>query len=343
MEAKKIIITGGATRIGAAIAKSLVNYETKMVIHFNKSKSNALKLKKELEELGAETFLLKADLNNFKQTNSLIKNAYTKMRGLDCLINNASVFENDNLENFSEKSFSKHININLKAPAILTQNFNKLMKNKEGCIVNIIDQRVEKLTPFFFSYTLSKSSLAILTKTSAMKLAPNIRVNGISPGPTLKNKRQSERHFKKQWKSIILRKKVDLENICNGVKFLIESKSITGEIIIKDLTLNILVGIHNFEKKKKQRVKFNIEIMTDPYVSPNSKNLNSILNYEEVVIKIEKLAGSKHHELLEDLAENIFKIIFKNKLVKKINLKLEKLDILKKTKSVGIEVSKTKT
>ena len=231
MEAKKIIITGGATRIGAAIAKSLVSFDSKMVIHFNKSKSSALRLKKELEELGAETYLLKADLNNFKQTNSLIKTAYKKMKGLDCLINNASIFENDNLENFSEKLFTKHININLKAPAILIQNFKKLLNDKEGCIVNIIDQRVEKLTPFFFSYTLSKSSLAILTKTSAMKLAPNIRVNGVSPGPTLKNKRQSERHFKKQWKSIILRRKVDLENICNGVKFLIENKSITGEII----------------------------------------------------------------------------------------------------------------
>tara|TARA_B100000575_G_scaffold6667_1_gene4972 strand:- start:43 stop:438 length:396 start_codon:yes stop_codon:yes gene_type:complete len=114
------------------------------------------------------------------------------------------------------------------------------------------------------------------------------------------------------------------------------------KVIIKDFILNILVGIHNFEKKKKQRVKFNIEILTDPYVSPNSNNLNSILNYEDVVMKIEKLTDSKHHELLEDLAENIFNIIFKNKLVKKINLKLEKLDILKKTKSVGIEVSKTK-
>ena len=114
------------------------------------------------------------------------------------------------------------------------------------------------------------------------------------------------------------------------------------KVIINDLTLNILVGIHNFEKKKKQRVKFNIEILTDPHVSPNSKNLNSILNYEEVVMKIEKLTDSKHHELLEDLAENIFDIIFENKLVKKINLKLEKLDILKKTKSVGIEISKTK-
>ena len=114
------------------------------------------------------------------------------------------------------------------------------------------------------------------------------------------------------------------------------------KVIIKDLTLSIFVGIHSFEKKKKQRVKFNIEILTDPYVSPDSRDLNSILNYEEVVIKIEKLTELKHHELLEDLAENIFNIMFKNKLVKKVILKLEKLDILKKTKSVGIEVSKTK-
>jgi len=114
------------------------------------------------------------------------------------------------------------------------------------------------------------------------------------------------------------------------------------KVVIKDLTLNIFVGIHSFEKKRKQRVKFNIEILTDPYVYPNSKDLNSILNYEEVVMQIEKLANLKHHELLEDLAESIFNIIFKNKLVKKINLKLEKIDIIKKTKSVGIEVSKTK-
>ena len=114
------------------------------------------------------------------------------------------------------------------------------------------------------------------------------------------------------------------------------------KVIIKDLTLNISVGIHSFEKKKKQRVKFNIEILTDPYVSPNNKDLNSILNYEEIVAKIEKLVNYKHHELLEDLAENIFNILFKNKLVKQIDLKLEKLDILKKTKSVGIAVSKTK-
>ena len=131
METKKIIITGGATRIGAAIAKSLVSYNTKISIHFNKSKKSALKLKKELEEIGAKAYLLKADLNNSKQTQNLIKNAYKKMKGLDCLINNASIFENDNLENFSEKSFTRHLNINLKAPAILTRNFKKLINKQD--------------------------------------------------------------------------------------------------------------------------------------------------------------------------------------------------------------------
>ena len=114
------------------------------------------------------------------------------------------------------------------------------------------------------------------------------------------------------------------------------------KVIIKDLILNIFVGIHNFEKKKKQRVKFNVEILTNPYVFPNNKDLKSIINYEEIVSKIEKLTHLKHHELLEDLSENIFNMIFQNKLVRKVNIKIEKMDILKKTKSVGIEVSKSK-
>ena len=114
------------------------------------------------------------------------------------------------------------------------------------------------------------------------------------------------------------------------------------KVIIKDLILNMSIGIHTFEKKKKQRVKLNIEILTNPHVYPNNKDLNTILNYEEVVKKIEKLTHLKHHELIEDLAENIFNMLFKNKLVKKIDLRIEKLDIIKKTNSVGIEVSKSK-
>ena len=234
MEAKKIIITGGATRVGAAIAKSLAGYEVDITIHYNKSKNLANKLKKELEDLGSSCYLIKADLNNSYQVLRLIRDAFNKMRGLDCLINNASVFENDNLTNFNDKSFSKHMNVNLKAPVLLTQNFKKYVKKNCGNIINIIDQRIEKLTPYFLSYTLSKSALGTLTVISAMKLAPNIRVNAISPGPTLKNKRQSESHFKKQWKSVLLKRKVDLENICETVKFLLKNDNITGEIINVD-------------------------------------------------------------------------------------------------------------
>ena len=234
MEAKKIIITGGATRIGSAIAKSLAGYDVEIIIHFNKSKKSAQKLKTELEEIGSKVYLIKADLSNINQVKKIVPFANRKMKGLDCLINNASLFEKDDLENFTDKSFTRHLDINLKAPALLIKEFKKYVKNKEANVINIIDQRVRKLTPFFFSYPWSKAALATLTTTAAMKLAPNIRVNGISPGPTLKNKRQSEKHFKSQWKSTILQKKVDLSNICASVKYFLENNSITGQIISVD-------------------------------------------------------------------------------------------------------------
>jgi dihydroneopterin aldolase len=114
------------------------------------------------------------------------------------------------------------------------------------------------------------------------------------------------------------------------------------KVIIKNLILNIFIGIHNFEKKKKQRVRFNIEINTDPNLKPNNRDFSTILNYEEVINKIKSQVKKKHHELLEDLAENIFKIIFQNKIVRKVNLKIEKLDIIKSSESVGIEFTKSR-
>ena len=112
------------------------------------------------------------------------------------------------------------------------------------------------------------------------------------------------------------------------------------KVNIKNLILNISVGLHDFEKKEKQRVRFNIDISTDSNIKPDNTNLSSIVNYEDTIKKITDITKIKHHELLEDLAENIFDIIFKSKIVKKVKLKLEKLDIIKETESVGIEVSK---
>ena len=234
MEARKIIITGAATRIGAAIAKKLSGPKIEIVIHYNKSKSKAERLKKELNKDGTVVYLIKADLAKEKEVQKLIKLSKSKLKYFDCLINNASLFENDKLENFTVKSWDIHLNANLKAPALLSRGFANNIKGKNNNIINIIDQRVFKLTPYFFSYTLSKTGLYTLTKTSAMSLAPNIRVNGIAPGPTIKNKRQSEKHFKKQYLATPLRRKVDVEQICNAVDFFIKNRSITGQVLAVD-------------------------------------------------------------------------------------------------------------
>ncbi len=234
MEARKIIITGGATRIGAAIAEKLSGPNIEITIHFNKSKSKAERLKKKLQRLGTKVYLVSADLSKESDIYKIIKFSKSKMKFFDCLINNASLFENDKLENFSSKSWEKHISTNLKAPAILSKEFSKNVRGKNNNIINIIDQRVFKLTPFFFSYTLSKTGLYTLTKTSAMSLSPNIRVNGIAPGPTIKNKRQSEKHFKSQYSATPLKQQVDVNEICNAVDFFVKNSSITGQVLAID-------------------------------------------------------------------------------------------------------------
>ena len=234
MEARKIIITGGATRIGAAIAKKLSGPNKEIIIHYNKSKSKAESLKKELQKKGTKIYLIKGDLSKETDVNKIVKFAKLKLKYFDCLINNASLFENDKLENFTTKSWGKHLRTNLRTPALLTKEFAKNIKGKSNNIINIIDQRVFKLTPYFFSYTISKTGLYTLTKTSAMSLAPNIRVNGIAPGPTIKNKRQSAKHFKKQYMATPLKRQVDVEQICNAVDFFIKNRSITVQVISVD-------------------------------------------------------------------------------------------------------------
>ena len=239
MEARKIIITGGATRIGAAIAEKLSGPNVEITIHFNRSKSKAEKLKNKLQKFGTKIYLISGDLSKERDVHKIIKFSKSKMKFFDCLINNASLFENDKLQNFSSNSWEKHISTNLKAPAILTKEFSKNIRGKNNNIINIIDQRVFKLTPYFFSYTISKSGLYTITKTSAMALAPSIRVNGIAPGPTIKNKRQSVKHFKKQYMATPLKRQVNVGQICSAVDFFIKNRSITGQVLAIDSGQNL--------------------------------------------------------------------------------------------------------
>ena len=223
MEANKIIITGGATRIGAAIAKKLSGSGVEIVIHYNKSKSNAEKLKKELSRNSTKVYLVKGDLSKEPDLKKIVKFCKRKLKYFDCLINNASLFENDKLENFTTDSWGKHLRTNLRAPAYLSKEFAKNIKGRNNNIINIIDQRVFKLTPLFFSYTISKTGLYTLTKTSAISLAPKIRVNGIAPGPTLKNKRQSEKHFRKQYLATPLKNKLMSQKFAIQLTFLLKT------------------------------------------------------------------------------------------------------------------------
>jgi NAD(P)-dependent dehydrogenase (short-subunit alcohol dehydrogenase family) len=239
VEANKIIITGGATRIGAAIANKLSGPGVEIVIHYNKSKLNAKKLKKKLSKNLTKVYLIKGDLSKETDLKKIVKFCKIKLKYFDCLINNASLFENDKLENFTTNGWGRHLRTNLRAPALLSKEFAKNIRGKNNNIINIIDQRVFKLTPFFFSYTISKTGLYTMTKTSAISLAPKIRVNGIAPGPTLKNKRQSKKHFKKQYLATPLKRQVNVSEICNAVDFFIKNRSITGQVLAVDSGQNL--------------------------------------------------------------------------------------------------------
>ena len=240
MKNKNLLITGAATRIGKAIALHFAERGWNIALHYFRSSSKAKELKKIIEQNWVKVALVKADLKNSKQTEKIITLARKKLGTIDCLVNNAALFEKDDIANFTTKSWNDHLNINLLAPAILTKQFAKQVPKKTvSNIINIIDQRIFNLTPFFMSYTISKTGLQTLTKTMAMRLGPNIKVNAIAPGPTIKSKRQTDKHFRNQVRSTLLRKTVRLEDICDTVEFLINNNSITGQIIAVDSGQNL--------------------------------------------------------------------------------------------------------
>ena len=249
MKNKNLLITGAATRVGKAMALHFAEKGWNIALHYFRSSSKAKELKKIIEQNWVKVTLIKADLKNPKQVEKIVPLAKKKLGAIDCLINNAALFEKDDIANFTTKSWNDHFNINLLAPTILTKQFAKQASKKTvSNIINIIDQRIFNLTQFFMSYTISKSGLQTLTKTMAMRLGPNIKVNAIAPGPTIKSKRQTDRHFRNQVKSTLLKKSVRLEDICDTVEFLINNNSITGQIVAVDSGQNLSRNRKNEEE-----------------------------------------------------------------------------------------------
>tara|TARA_Y100000590_G_scaffold285362_1_gene321137 strand:+ start:121 stop:870 length:750 start_codon:yes stop_codon:yes gene_type:complete len=240
MKNKNLLITGAATRVGKAIALHFAERGWNIALHYFRSSSKAKKLKKIIEQKLVKVVLIKADLKKPKQTGKIMPFVRKKLGTIDCLVNNAALFEKDDISNFTTKSWNDHLNINLLAPTILTKQFAKQVSKKTvSNIINIIDQRIFKLTPFFMSYTISKSGLQTLTKTMAMRLGPNVKVNAIAPGPVIKSKRQTDKHFKNQVRSTLLKKSVKVEDICDTIEFLINNNSVTGQIIAIDSGQNL--------------------------------------------------------------------------------------------------------
>ena len=230
-----VLITGAAKRIGQAIATDLAASDWQVAIHANSNIESAVELASEISSNGGVASAFQADLSKSDQPSKLIQEVTTKLGPLTVLVNCASVFLEDDIYQLDETNFDLHYALHVRAPSFLASEFAKqLPDNVSGNIINIIDQRVLKLTPQFYSYTLSKTALHTATKTMAQALAPKIRVNAIGPGPTLKNERQQPSDFQKQIDVLPLKRGPELSEFAQTIKFLVKTPSITGQMIILD-------------------------------------------------------------------------------------------------------------
>lgn len=241
----KALVTGGARRLGRAMALELAGRGYDVAVHYQGSADEAEDTAAEIRAQGRSAVALRADLLDWDQTAGLVTASVEALGGpLDVLVNNASIFEHDTLADASQEGWERHMGSNLRAPLQLIQAFAAQVRDPEpdasdgsgagALVVNMVDQRVLKLTPAFMTYTLAKAGLWTLTQTAAQALAPRIRVNAIGPGPTLKGARQSADHFARQRAATILGHGADLSDIRAALAYLLDAKAVTGQLICVD-------------------------------------------------------------------------------------------------------------
>ena len=239
----RALVTGAGARLGAAIAVALADDGHDVAVHYATSGDGANGTADRIRAAGRRAVTLQADLLDLDAAEALVDRAAAALGGpLTVLVNNASIFEHDTLATATREGWDRHMRSNLHAPFILMQRFAAQTpatdKDGEpgatGVVVNMIDQRVRKLTPEFMTYTLAKSALWTLTQTAAQALAPTIRVNAIGPGPTLRGARQSEAHFAAQRAGTVLGYGADVPDIIGALRYLISATSVTGQLICVD-------------------------------------------------------------------------------------------------------------
>lgn len=228
------LVTGAGKRIGRALALTLADAGYDVAVHYNSSDSEAQEVVSLIEAKGRRAASVGANLSSETQTAALVGKAADALGPLSVLVNSASVFEPDDIATMTRKSWDLHMEVNVRAPVKLAQDF-AAQAPKDSLIVNLIDQRVLKLTPQFLSYTASKSALFTLTKTLAQALGPKgVRVNAIGPGPTLKNPRQSDADWARQNEATVLGHGAAPDDICGALLYLLSARSVTGQMIAVD-------------------------------------------------------------------------------------------------------------
>ncbi len=234
--AKSALVTGAARRIGRAISETLSQAGYRVVVHASRrSADEALALAAQITATGGCAVAVIADLDDIEQTQALLERAREAVGPLDLIVNNASIFEADEAITFDVAHFERMMRVNLRAPLQLAAAFAKsLGPDAEGCIVNILDQRVWRLNPKFFSYTLSKAALWTATQTMAQAFAPRIRVNAVGPGPTLANKIDGGGGFEREAAAVLLGRAVEPQEIAEAVLYLAQARGVTGQMIAVD-------------------------------------------------------------------------------------------------------------
>ena len=230
-----VLITGAGKRIGAVLAKEMAAEGWHVCVHYNKSLTAAHKVVKDIISKGGQATAIHADLADAKAPEKLIAKCQEAVGALNCLINNASIFEYDELDSINADSLDLHHAINLRAPLLLSQAFSKkIPKKKKGNIINILDNKVMAPNPDYMSYTLSKVALKGATEILAMAMAPRIRVNGIAPGITLLSGKQSKSRFEKAHTTNPLKKGCTPGQIAAALKLILDCPAMTGEVIVLD-------------------------------------------------------------------------------------------------------------
>jgi NAD(P)-dependent dehydrogenase (short-subunit alcohol dehydrogenase family) len=242
---KRALVTGAGGRLGRAMAVYLASRGFSVAVHYAASADGARETLRLVEAAGGQGATLQADMLDDAATEQLFAQARDALGGeITCLVNNASIFEYDTIDSATRTSWDRHMQSNLRAPFVLTQamaaqglearrdDIGELLSS--GVIVNMIDQRVRKLTPEFMTYTLAKMGLWALTQTSAQALAPVIRVNAIGPGPTLQGARQTSEHFAKQRANTILERGASAEDITAALGYILDAPALTGQLLCID-------------------------------------------------------------------------------------------------------------